>query len=163
MGKILKPRGLRGELWMTIFNSLDSALRIGMEVWMISENGKFSSQIIKSLKISEKKSWIKFEGCQKREDVVNLIGLNFSIPRSKFTPIKGNEIYLVDVIGAEVLDEDRKVIGSVIDIMSLPTQNIVVVETKEGEVLIPYVDAHILLFDDKGNNLVVKNIEGLLN
>jgi 16S rRNA processing protein RimM len=163
MGKLLKPRGLRGELWMTIFNDVDSALRIGMEVWMTWANGKLSSQIIESLKISEKKSWIKFEGCQKREDADNLIGLNFSIPRSKFTPLIENEIYLVDVIGAEVLDEDRKIIGSVIDIMSFPAQNVVVVETKEGEVLIPYVDAYILLFDKKEKNLIVKNVEGLWN
>ena len=105
----------------------------------------------------------KFEGCQNREDTDNLLGLNFSIPRSDFTPLDGNEFYLVDIIGSTVLDEDRKIIGSVIDMMSLPAQNIVVVKTNKGEVLIPYVDAHILLFDDKENNLIVKNIEGLLN
>jgi len=163
MGKLLKPRGLRGELWMAIFNDVDSALRIGMEVWMTWENGKLSSQIIESLKISDKKSWIKFEGCQKREDTDNLIGLNFSIPRSEFTPLIENEIYLADVIGAKVLDENRKIIGSVIDIMSLPAQNVVVVKTKKGEVLIPYVDAHILLFDKEEKNLIVKDVEGLWN
>ena len=163
MGKLLKPRGLKGELWMTVFNEVDSALRIGMKIWVASENGEFSIQIIESFKITEKKSWIKFEGCQNREDTNNLRGLNFSIPRSDFTPLDGNEFYLVDIIGSTVLDEDRKIIGSVIDMMSLPAQNIVVVKTNKGEVLIPYVDAHILLFDDKGNNLIVKNIEGLLN
>jgi len=34
---------------------------------------------------------------------------------------------------------------------------------KEGEVLIPYVDAHILLFDKKEKNLIVKDVEGLWN
>ncbi len=163
MGKLLKPRGLKGELWITIFNDVDSALKVGMKVWMTSKNGECFSQIIESLMISRAKSWIKFEGCHKREDADNLIGLNFSIPRSEFTPLNENEIYLVDVIGAAVLDEDRKIIGSVVDIMSLPAQNVVVVETKEGEVLIPYVDAHILLFDNKEKNLIVKDVEGLLN
>ena len=87
MGKLLKPRGLKGELWMTVFNEVDSALRIGMKIWVASENGEFSIQIIESFKITEKKSWIKFEGCQKREDTDNLQGLNFSIPRSDFTPL----------------------------------------------------------------------------
>jgi len=163
MGKLLKPRGLKGELWMTIFNEVDSALKVGMKIWVASESGEFSDQIIESLKITEKKSWIKFEGCNKREDTDNLIGLNFSIPRSEFTPLNENEFYLVDVIGATVLDESRMNIGSVVDIMSLPAQNVVVVETKDGEVLIPYVDAHILLFDKKEKNLIVKDVEGLLN
>ena len=163
MGKLLKPRGLKGELWMTIFNAVDSTLRIGMTIWVASENGEFSIQIIESFKIREKKSWIKFEGCRSREDAYNFRGLFFSIPRSEFTPLDGNVFYLVDIIGSTVLDEDRKIIGSVIDMMSLPAQNIVVVKTNKGEVLIPYVDDHILLFDDKENNLIVKNIEGLLN
>jgi len=163
MGTILKPRGLKGELWMTIFNTVDSALRIGMTIWVASENGEFSIQIIESFKITEKKSWIKFEGCRNREDADNLRGLNFSISRSDFAPLDGNEFYFVDIIGSTVLDEGRKVIGSVIDMMSLPAQNIVVVKTNKGEVLIPYVGAHILLFDDKENNLIVKNVEGLLN
>ena len=148
---------------MTIFNDVDSALKVGMKVWMTSENEEFSSQIIESLRISKVKSWIKFEGCHKREDADNLIGLNFSIPRSDFTPLNENEFYLVDIIGSTVLDEDRKIIGLVIDIMSLPAQNIVVVETKKGEVLIPYVDAYILLFDKIEEYLIVKDVEGLLN
>jgi len=163
MGTLLKPRGLKGELWMTIFNEVDSALRVGMTIWVASENGEFSTQIIESFKIREKKSWIKFEGCLGREDADNLGGLNFSIPRSDFAPLDEDEFYLVDIIGSAVLDEDRKVIGSVVDMMSTPAQNIVVVKTNKGEVLIPYVEAHILLFDDKKNNLFVKNIEGLFN
>ena len=163
MGRLLKPRGLKGELWMTVFNAVDSALRIGMKIWVASENGEFSIQIIESFKISEKKSWIKFEGCQNREDIDNLTGMIFLIPRTDFAPLNKNEFYLVDIIGSTVLDEDRKIIGSVVDMMSLPAQNIVVVQTNAGEVLIPYVDAHVLFFDDKENNLIVKNIEGLLN
>jgi len=46
MGKLLKPRGLKGELWMTIFNEVDSALKVGMQIWVASENGEFSNQII---------------------------------------------------------------------------------------------------------------------
>ena len=148
---------------MIVFNEIDSALRIGMKIWVASENGDFSIQIIESFKITEKKSWIKFEGCHNRGDTDNLLGLIFSIPRSDFTPLNGNEFYLVDIIGSTVLDEDRKIIGSVVDMMSLPAQDIVVVNTNAGEMLIPYVDAHVVFFDNKGNNLIVKNIEGLLN
>ena len=49
------------------------------------------------------------------------------------------------------------------DIMILPEQNLVVVEIMGNEVLIPFVDAHILLFDVEENILIVKDVEGLLN
>ena len=163
MGRLLKPRGLRGELRLTIFNEVDSVLKIGMEVWVESAEGVQYSHIIESLNIAGVKSWIKFSGCNKCEAADNLSGLFFSIPRSVFTPLRDKESYLVDVIGCKVLDENRNAIGSVKDIMSLPAQNLVVVETMGDEVLIPFVDAHILLFDVEENILIVKDVEGLLN
>ena len=67
------------------------------------------------------------------------------------------------MIGCKVLDENRNAIGLVVDTMSLPEQNLVVVEARGNEILIPFVDAHILLFDIKENILIVKDVEGLLN
>ena len=163
MGRLLKPRGLRGELRSTIFNEVDSVLKIGMEVWVKSEEGVQYSHIIESLNIAGVKSWIKFSGCNKRETAENLSSLIFSIPRSVFTPLRDKEFYLVDIIGCKVLDENRNTIGLVVDTMSLPEQNLLVVETMGNEVLIPFVDAHILLFDIKENILIVKDVEGLLN
>ena len=146
MGRLLKPRGLKGELWLTIFNEVDSTLKKGIEVWVESAEGVRCGHVIESLNIAGIKSCIKFFGSNKREDADNLSGLIFSIPRSTFTPLKDKEFYLVDVIGSKVLDENWNPIGSVKDIMSLPAQNLVVVKTMEKEVLIPFVDAHILLF-----------------
>ena len=163
MGRLLKPRGLNGEMWLTIFNEVDSVLKIGIEIWMQSEEEVQYSHIIELLNISGIKSWIKLSGCNTREDADNLGSLIFSIPRSVFTPLKDKEIYLVDVIGCKVLDENRNAIGSVMDIMILPEQNLVVVEIMGNEVLIPFVDAHILLFDVEENILIVKDVEGLLN
>ena len=134
-----------------------------MEIWVKSTDGEQCCHNIESLNIFGAKSWIKLSGCNKRMDADNLSGLIFSIPRSKFTPLRDKEYYLVDVIGCKVLDENRNAIGSVIDTMSLSEQNLVVVETMGNEVLIPFVDAHILLFDVKENILIVKDVEGLLN
>ena len=163
MGRLLKPRGLNGEMWLTIFNEVDSVLKIGIKIWMKSEEEVQYDHIIESLNISDIKSWIKLSGCNSREDADNLSGLIFSIPRSIFTPLKDKEIYLVDVIGCKVLDENRNNIGLVIDALSPPAHNIVVVETMGQEVLIPFVDAHIMLFDIRKNILIVKDLEGLLN
>ena len=161
MGRLLKPWRLKGEIRLTIFNEVDSALKKGIEIWVESAEGVQNSHIIESLNIAGIKSCIKFSGCNKREDADNLSGLVFSISRSVFTPLRDKESYLVDVIGCKVLDENRNAIGSVIDIMSHPAQNLVVVETMGNEVLIPFVDAHILLFDVNENILVVKDVEGL--
>ena len=163
MGRLLKPRGLKGELRLTIFNEVDSVLKIGMEIWVKTAEGLQYSHIIESLNIAGVKSWIKLSGCNNRGTADNLSSLVFSIPRSVFTPLRDKEIYLADIIGCKVLDENRNDIGSVVDMMSLPKQNLVVLEAMGNEILIPFVDAYILLFDIKENILIVKDVEGLLN
>ena len=163
MGRLLKPRGLKGELWLIIFNEVDSVLKIGTEIWIESAEGIKYSHIIESLNIAGVKSWIKFSGCNKCEAADNLSGLIFSIQRSVFTPLRDKEIYLVDIIGCRVLDDNRNDIGLVVDTVSLPEQNLVVVEAMGNELFIPFVDAHILFFDIKENILIIKDVEGLLN
>ena len=163
MGKLLKPWGLKGEMRLTIFNEVDSVLKVGMKIWVELANGVQYSHIIESLNIFGTKSWIKLSGCNIRDDADKLSGLIFSIPRNVFTPLKKKEFYLVDVIGCKVFNENRNAIGLVVDTVSLPDQNLVVVEVMGNEVFIPFVDAHILLFDIEENILIVKNVEGLLN
>ena len=163
MGKLLKPRGLNGELRLWVFNEVDSALETGIKVWVDLGNGQYSKHLIELLEMSGKKSWIKFSGCDRREDAHQLSGLNFSIPRSSFASLNDEEFYLIDLIGCTVLDVNRKNIGLVVNTMSLPAQNLIVVEKNGKEVLIPFVDAHVSLFDKKNNILIVKDVKGLLN
>ena len=96
-----------------------------MEIWVETAEGVQYNHIIESLNISSVKSWIKLSGCNNREAAGNLSSLFFSIPRSVFTPLRDKEIYLVDIIGCRVLDEKRNAIGSVVDTVSLPKQNLV--------------------------------------
>ena len=163
MGKFLKPWGLTGELRVTIFNEIDSALKIGMEIWVETETGVYSTQKIESLNIVGNNSRIKLTGCNKREEAEKLHGFVFNIPRSEFIPLEGKEFYLIDLIGCKVSDENENSIGKVVDTISLPAQNHIVVEAEGNEILIPFVDAHISLFDEKNKILIVKDVEGLLN
>ena len=163
MGKFLKPWGLNGELRVTIFNEIDSALKIGMEIWVETNKGVFSTQTIESLNIVGNNSRIKLTGYNKREEAEKLHSCVFSLPRSEFIPLVGKELYLIDLIGCKVSDENKNSIGTVVDTLSLPAQNHIVVEAEGNEILIPFVDAHISLFDEKKKILIVKDVEGLLN
>jgi len=163
MGKFLKPWGLNGELRVTIFNEIDSALKIGMEIWVETNKGVFSTQTIESLNIVRNNSRIKLTGCNIRVEAEKLHGFVFSLPRSKFISLEGKEFYLIDLIGCKISDENKNSIGTVVDTLSLPAQNHIVVEAKGNEILIPFVDAHISLFDEKKKILIVKDVEGLLN
>ena len=163
MGKLLKPRGLQGELRAAIFNEYGSALKVGIEIWLETKEEKYFSRKIETIKIAGEKSCIKLSGCNSVVDAESIRGSVFFLPRDEFHSIGENEHYLVDMIGSRVLDENQKLLGTVKDVLAMPAQNIIVVETGENEMLIPYVDAHITLFDEQKKNLIVKDVAGLLN
>ena len=162
MGRLLKPRGLKGELRIVIFNEHGSALKVGTEIWL-KEDKNYLSWKIETIKMAGEKSCIRLSGCNTLEDAAKVQGAGFFLPRDEFEPIGENEHYLVDMIGSQVIDEYQKPIGTVSDVLVMPAQNIIVVETEENEILIPYVDAHIVLFEKQKKNLIVKDMAGLIN
>jgi 16S rRNA processing protein RimM len=162
MGRLLKPRGLKGGLRLFLFNEIGSSLKAGKKIWIELESGQYSYYLIESLKISGVKSWIKLVECDTCENAEQLSGLKFSIPRSEFTPLSDDDYYLVDLVGSKVLDENQDVFGLVADTMILPPQNLLVVDRHGKEILIPFVDDHISFFDKKKNILILKDVEGLL-
>ena len=162
MGRFLKPRGLKGELRTAIFNEHGSALKVGKEIWLKKEEEYFSRKI-ETIKMAGEKSCIRLSGCNTLEDAAKVQGSVFFLPRDEFDSIGKNEHYLVDMIGSQVIDENQKLLGSVADVLTMPAQNIIVVDTGENEILIPYVDAHLVLFEKQKKNLIVKDVIGLIN
>ena len=163
MGKLLKPRGLKGVLWLSIFNEIDSSLKKGKKIWVKLENKHFSNLLIESLFISGDKSWIKLNGYNSREDAVQLSGLPFSISRSDFPSLSDEDFYLVDMVGCNVIDINQNSIGSVVDTMILPKQNLLVINTSKEEILIPFVDQYVKLFDKNNKIIILKDVESFLN
>ena len=163
MGKLLTPRGLKGELRAAIFNEDGSALKIGAEVWLRTNEENYFSRKIEAIKMAGKKSCIKLSDCNTWENAEKIQGLVFFQSRNEFDSTGENEHYLVDLIGSHVLDENQKYLGTVTDVLKMPSQNIIVVDTEENEILIPYVDAHITLFDKEKKHLIVKDVTGLIN
>ena len=161
MGKFLKPRGLNGEIRANIFNEIDSELKIGKTIWLKTDAEFYCSHIIESIVISGDKSLIKLLDCNNRENADSIQGLVFYLSRNDFCIIKEGQHYLVDIIGSQVLDVNKKCIGVVIDILVIPAQYIIVVKHGKEEFLIPYVDAYVTFFDVKKKNLIVKNVEEL--
>ena len=163
MGKLLKPRGINGVLWFLPFNIVDSSLKPGKCIRVKIKEGIFSDFFIESLNITKKKSWIKFDGLNSRDDVDALCGLEFFLERAEFNSISESEYYLVDLVGLSVFDVNQNKLGLVVDTMVLPSQNLIIVKLNKKEFMIPFVDAHISFFDIKKNIIILKDVEGIID
>ena len=148
-------------------NQLDKETEISINQTLLSLRGLKTiiiiSHKIETIVMADKKSCIKFKDCNTRDEANVLQGLMIYLPRNAFNFIATNEHYLIDIMESKVVNEDQKHIGMVIDVLSIFSQNIIEVKIGENEVLIPYVDDYITLFDNENRKLIVKNIMKKVN
>ena len=73
--------------------------------------------------------------CNSRLDAEQIHGRKFFLPRKKFKKLGENEYYLVDLVGSKVFNENKKLLGVVIDILAMPSQHLIVVKRENDEIL----------------------------
>ena len=163
MGKLLKPRGLDGSIWLRLFNDGNSSLEYAKNVWIKKINESYFNLLIDTFRNSVKKSWIRFNGFNCREDAEKISGLELFLSRKDFVILDDHETYLVDLIGIKVLDSDKNNIGVVIDTIIMPSQTLLVIDSGGSEILVPFAEPELLLFDKNKNVIMLNDIEGLLD
>ena len=163
MGQLLKPRGLDGSIWLRLFNDENSSLQYAKNVWIKKINENYFNLLVDTFKNSVKKSWIRFNGFNSREDAEKISGLELFLSRKDFVILDDRETYLVDLIGVKVLDSDKNNIGVVVDTIIMPAQTLLVIDSSGSEILVPFAEPELLLFDKNKNVIVLNDIEGLLD
>lgn len=70
--------------------------------------------------------------------------------------------HVVQIKGCHVFLEDGREVGVVSDVLELPAQDTLVIETSGGEKLVPFVNEIVPLIDIKNRKIVIAPPEGLL-
>lgn len=75
-----------------------------------------------------------------------------------------DEFHATEILGCSVFLESGEILGEVIDILQLPSQDTLVVKRlSDGlEVLIPFVKKHVPELNLKSRKIVARDVEGLI-
>ncbi len=154
-GRIVNTHGVIGE--------------VKIEVWLDSPQffKSFRKLYLKSgeeLKVISAKTHKGFviarlEGIEDINAAMRLKGKELSIRRSDAALPKG-AFFLQDIIGAKVVEEDGREVGTLVEIMERPSSNIYVVKG-ENEHLIPAVPEFIMSTNIDEGTIIVRLIEGM--
>ncbi|EOZ96473.1 16S rRNA processing protein RimM [Indibacter alkaliphilus LW1] len=105
----------------------------------------------------------KFEEYDSVEAASNLVGSALYLPLSQLEELKDDQYYYHELIGFEVLDQNIGQIGEVKVIYDLETQDLLGVEHKGREVLIPLQDGIVQKVDKAEKKVYCQLPEGLLD
>ena len=154
IGKILKPKGLKGEVKVFLYNINSDILDKNIIFW-IKKNGLLLEYSVEFFKNNNKYCTVKFKNIIDRNCAQDICGKRIYICRKDLPDKKGT--YLIDLIGFLVIDRFNMNYGKVIDIIHLPTNDSLLIDYNGREIMIPIIDDFIELFDYEDEVVIVKN------
>lgn len=104
---------------------------------------------------------LRCEGVESREAAAALRGAIVHLPMSVVEPAGEGEAYVYELVGAQVIDVEGRALGTLRQVVDNPGHDLMLIETPEGERLLPMVPEVVRGFDRERHVVTVALIEGL--
>ena len=106
---------------------------------------------------------VHLEGIDDRDAAQGLQGLWLQVPVEELVPLPEGEHYVFQLIGLRVRTTDGRELGTIDEILSTEANEIFVVKSGSGEILIPYINDVIAEENLAAGEIVVHPLPGLLD
>ena len=165
LARILRPRGLRGEVAAEILTDFPERLPSLSEVWLA--DGRSTPR-----RVEVQRCWLStsrggqaifhFAGVESVEAAERLRGCEVQIPPDQRAKLDPGNYYVGELIGCEVWEAGAAAaMGAVRDVEFPGGVPLLAVETNEGEVLVPLAAEFCVRIDIKAKRIDVALPDGL--
>ena len=151
VGVITNSHGIKGEV--KVFPTTDDIKRFDyLEEAVINTGKEYINVNVTGVKYFKNMVILKFKG------------LDLLVSRENAIPLGEDEHFIVDLIGCNVVDEEKNYIGELVDVMETGANGVYVVKTPEGrEVLFPVIEQCVLNKDIENKTITVHVMKGLMD
>lgn len=157
VGRVLAPRGLRGEIKVHPLTDSPEHLSPGRTLFLAGEG-----RTVQAARWQKGFALLKLSGIDDREAAEALRGLYLELPESELAPLAEGQYYRYQLVGLRVESTEGETLGRVASVFSTPANDVLVVQGEKGEVLVPAVDEIVKEVDVAGGRIVVEAVPGLL-
>lgn len=149
IGRILKPRGLKGELKLEAYSGMPERFS-GLKFL------KIDGTEYRVLKLSAEGSfaYVFLEGIDAFEKADKLRGKEISAKRAELPPPPEGRFYIVDMLGLEVYAGGEKV-GELEDVLQYGSADVYVIRSKDGTISVPAIKELVKETDLENGRLVL--------
>lgn len=160
LGSIVKTHGLNGKLVFFLDVDCPGSYR-GLQSVFIGINGKLVPFVVKSFHLQGEKAIVALEEIEDLDSAKPLVGNPVYLPLSRLPKLKKGQYYFHQLYGFEVLEGEDK-IGEVTGVVQLPNNNLLSVNRKGREILVPLTDEIVKKVDLDKKKIFAELPEGLL-
>jgi 16S rRNA processing protein RimM len=163
LAEVARPHGVRGELRLRLYNA-DSDLLLDLdEVLLRPAEGSEVLLRVEGARRANDAILMKLVSVDDRDRADELRGAAVCARRADFPPLEEGEFYACDVAGARVVVEGGDELGTVAELRTYPTVDVLVVTATDGGRAweVPLVDSVVLRVDVEAKLVTVATRDGI--
>lgn len=162
IGEVLRPHGVRGEMRIRAITELPQRFTWLKTVYMGKNPQTAVALTVETARLHQGFALLKCDGIDDRDAVDLLRGHFLYVPEADAIPLEEGEYYLYQLEGLTVVTDDGQTLGKLVDVLETGANNVFVVETDKGQLLLPDIKDVILDIDFENGRMTVHLLEGLL-
>jgi 16S rRNA processing protein RimM len=160
IGRVLGSTGHQGAIRVELLTDFpDNVLR--QKTLHVGE--ELRPYAVETLRVDGNVATVKLAGVDDMATAMALRRAEVSIPRQAAQPLAEGEYFWHDVVGLTVVTDEGQTIGRVTSILRTGANDVYVVATDQGEVLIPVIEQVIVEISPERDLIVIKPMPGLLD
>jgi 16S rRNA processing protein RimM len=160
VGRVARPHGVRGELKVGKLTTHPEHLADVKTLYVGPEQQPYRLVGVRSHKNA---LLIKLEGVTGRDEAEAFRGAVIYVSLQDAVPLETDEYYEHQILGLTVETDTGERLGEVVETLTLPGANeVLVVHGSRGELLIPVTEEVVVGFDLEEERIVVHPLPGLL-
>ena len=159
VGKLGRPKGLRGVLLLHLHNPDSDALRRFKVVRLVDANGTAADATLDVVRAAREgaQATISLGGIDDRDAAAALVGRRVLVPRSVFPATTGDDatFFAFDLQGMRAIDVAGATVGEVRAIADFGAGSILVVAADGDDVFVPFAEPYVGAVDRDARTVVV--------
>jgi 16S rRNA processing protein RimM len=161
IGRVIKPHGVKGMMKVEYFGQEPDQIRHYREILIEDLQGRLRAYEILEAIPQPPRFILRLKGIERREEVEPLIGKEVLIKKETLPVLEEGAFYWIELIGMSVETEEGKRLGRVKKIFPTGANDVLIVEGRRGEILLPATEAVIRSVDRAKGIVRVMRMEGL--
>lgn len=152
VAKFGRPHGIKGQVKVVSFTDPPENV-LTYQPWCIKIKQQW--QPIQIIRAEQHQQYVlaQIEGYPEREQVALLTNLEIAVPIEQLPALQPGEYYWHQLIGMQVMNQERHILGQVTEIIPTGANDVLVVAGKK-RCLIPYIQTRYILSVDAENKMI---------
>ncbi len=162
VGQITRVRGLKGEVVVVPLTD-DPSRFLQLQTVIVTKEEETRRFAIEGVRQFRGKVLLKLKEVDTPEQAQELVGGFLEIERERLVRLPEGRYFVFDIVGLKVVTTQGQVIGKIKEVVSLPANDLYVVEAKGREYDIPAIKSVVKKIDLAKREMIIELAPGLLD